>query len=422
MLTSEIGNIFTEGTMIQVIAYGAENPFLTRKNMATNYLVSNNNGNKIKLDRMADLMEPEYLVFKFNDNNILNDTTRINEILNKINISYCLGETKIFNVKMRFLLNLENYEIVDNELYVNLHFNIFFNPINQVGLQNHTVYYVLDGIENNFESIHILSKGTYLDTDERRNLVQLSFSSIMQTIDSIQFNNVNQNVFRKKIVFNGVSKGLFIECDNINHINHINHINNITLSLNGYNRLSYNRFLIKKKCVKITDKLLYLPMNSGTNWKERTKESFDGAINFSRINTIILQINFDSNISQVTIYNIYGNEFRQVGGMGGTAFSHSIDPFKIEKYHNENIMITNIINNNINIYKPIENDKNICNISHEEIEMGIKYMSCDSCQNNYIAEHLKRWFRTNSSRPCPTCRVRWSDDTEYINSNPPIST
>ena len=238
MLTSEIGNIFTEGTMIQVIAYGAENPFLTRKNMATNYLVSNNNGNKIKLDRMADLMEPEYLVFKFNDNNILNDTTRVNEILNKINISYCLGETKIFNVKMRFLLNLENYEIVDNELYVNLHFNIFFNPINQVGLQNHTVYYVLDGIENNFESIHILSKGTYLDTDERRNLVQLSFSSIMQTIDSIQFNNVNQNLFRKKIVFNGVSKGLFIECDNINYIN------NITLRLNGYDRLSYNKFLM----------------------------------------------------------------------------------------------------------------------------------------------------------------------------------
>ncbi len=410
MLTSEIENTFTEGTIVQLVAYGAENQFLNKRNIATNYLVSNNDGNKIKLDRIADLMEPEYLVFKFNDNNILNDTTRVNEILNKINISYCLGERKIFNVKMRFLLNLENYEIVDNELYVNLHFNIFFNPINQAGLQNHTVYYVLDGIENNFESIHILSKGTYVDTHDRRNLVQSAFSSIMQTIDSIQFNNVNQNLFRKKIVFNGVSKGLFIECDNINHIN------NITLKINVYDRLSYNKFLIKKKCLKITDKLLYLPMNSGTNWSERTKESFDGAINFSRIDTIILQINFDSTISQVTIHNIYGNEFRQIGGMGGTAFSHEINPFKIEEYHNENIMITNIINNNINIYKPIEDDKNICNISHEEIEIGMQYMSCDSCENNYIAEYLKRWFRTNSSRPCPTCRVRWSNDTEYINA------
>ncbi len=342
MRTDEIGNRTMQGCLFQTNKIGNENHIVNRKNIATTYVVFKNNGNRITLQRECDILEPKYLVFRFKDSNILNNVASINEILDGIIISYCATDTnnnediQIYTVKLRFLLNLENYEIIDDELYVNLHFTTFLDEINLIGLRLMPVSYVLRGTNDVFSSISILAKATFLDNQERINVARSLITFIMQSTYSMEINNINTNILVQKLKFLGISKGLFIECDNVSNIS------NITLTLdNKYDRIFYNKFLIKKLCIKITDKLLYVPLNPETNWKERTKESFDGAINFSRIENVILRIDFNDVVSRVTLYSLYGNGYRQNQGFLNLEYIHDVTQF--------------IINNN-----PEENNKNVC--------------------------------------------------------------
>jgi hypothetical protein len=84
---------------------------------------------------------------------------------------------------------------------------------------------------------------------------------------------------------------------------------------------------------------------------------------------------------------------------------------------NRNIIHEPIVENII--YKMIiDNEKNICCITYEEISINERYMICKECKNNYKEQSLKQWLRQNiSSKTCPTCRTNWTDYTIYINAN-----
>lgn len=71
------------------------------------------------------------------------------------------------------------------------------------------------------------------------------------------------------------------------------------------------------------------------------------------------------------------------------------------------------------INKKVNQEKKLCSISFEEIEINNKYMTCNICYNNFLELQLKRWFetklQTNNIATCPCCRDSWNDYNIYLN-------
>ena len=71
------------------------------------------------------------------------------------------------------------------------------------------------------------------------------------------------------------------------------------------------------------------------------------------------------------------------------------------------------------IYQLINPERNICNISHDEIVRGRLYMTCANCNNSFLESNLKQWLRRRNfnTRTCPTCREIWTNYNIYFNVN-----
>jgi hypothetical protein len=69
------------------------------------------------------------------------------------------------------------------------------------------------------------------------------------------------------------------------------------------------------------------------------------------------------------------------------------------------------------VFQVINPERNVCNITHDEILADQQYMTCCNCHIHFLESALKRWLRVRSPaiRTCPTCREVWSNYTVYIN-------
>ena len=69
------------------------------------------------------------------------------------------------------------------------------------------------------------------------------------------------------------------------------------------------------------------------------------------------------------------------------------------------------------IYQVINPERNVCNITHDEITTNERYMSCSNCQIHFLETAIKLWLRQRSpsTRTCPTCREVWTNFNVYIN-------
>lgn len=87
-------------------------------------------------------------------------------------------------------------------------------------------------------------------------------------------------------------------------------------------------------------------------------------------------------------------------------------------YFNNNVPVYSIPNGNI-IYCVINSDRNTCNITHEDILIDQRYMTCSNCENNYSETAIKQWLsqHTGNARTCPTCREVWTNFNVYINQD-----
>ena len=182
---------------------------------------------------------------------------------------------------------------------------------------------------------------------------------IIQTLESTEITCPNQrNEFRYRMMFGNIHKGFFIECENVDEINEIR------LQLNGQDRTYYNRFLVRTKCIKINQHLLYFPLNYDKSYTDRTREGFEGSLNLSRIDVSNLSIKLDNLQSKICIYGLGSNLLRYNSGMAGLAFGSS-SRHNYEEYnengvyhttHNYVNLPTDISGNDIVniIYKPIK--------------------------------------------------------------------
>jgi hypothetical protein len=431
------------GALMQLVAQGNQNTMMGIRNVAYEYHTYESQGlSHIIIERRADIIIPEYLELHFSDPNRFN----IQDI-KKLVLNMEIGGQKIQQFPLSLLVNLNEPILCDGKLYINLCFDILFGELKVIGLQWHEVsfYFSRDNDLSCISRYGIVSKLTYLDTEERRNMASNSQQEIIQQISYVNvktdINDPSQtsDSYTIRLPFDNISKGFFIECENVDNVN------NIFLRFNNSDRFNFNRFLIRTKCKKINQNLLYFPFNYGKEFTERSSQSFEGSPNFSRIDSISLTLKFDTAINNVKIYSLQSNIYRQMGGMGGLSYSSSLcndtvdlrnnvlerpqNPTYISNadYDARNPTVGTSIIYSEPIIKPIlEVDASNCPIVCEQIAVGEKYMSCHQCVNNFSEQALKQWLesRRPSQRTCPACRVQWSNFEIYINSalDPPTAT
>lgn len=398
--------------LLQLESIGAQNPIYNiPRNLAIEYFTENFENNILTMRRRdCDTKCPEYLEIELNPNI---DRNNFKNICHKVCFEMEIGREKILNIPLRFMMYLKNYEICDNKFYISIPFQMFCNDINLACLVFHEVKFKLTNTENNFTSCKLISKGIYYDDPIRSEMARNYSENIIQQLASTEISCPNQkNKFKYRMRFQNIHKGFFIECENVDEINEIK------LQLNGYDRTFYNRFLVRTKCIKINQHLLYFPLNYDKSYTDRTSEGFEGSLNLSRINSSIFNIKLHNLQSKICIYGLTSNMLRYGSGMAGLAF-RSFSTHDYEEYNESGYYGNNIVSI---IYKPItNNDKLTCCITHEDIYVNARYMSCSHCSNIFDEASIKSWFiQRPHNKKCPMCRANWSDFNVYINSEEPI--
>ena len=405
--------------LVQLVAVGANSSIIIPRNLSTEYFTENFENNILRMEKSCDTKSPEYLEIELNPNI---DRNNFKNVCHKVCLEMEIGGQRILNITLRFMMNLKDYEICDNKFYISIPFQMFCDDIKLKCLAYHEVRFRLENTENNFMSCKLISKGIYYDTQIRRVMSNNRYQDIIQQLASTEINCLNpRNEFIYKMAFDGIHKGFFIECENVDEINEIR------LQLNSQDRTYYNRFLVRTKCIKINQHLLYFPLNYDKSYTDRTREGFEGSLNLSRIDVSKLSIKLDNLRSKICIYGLGSNMLTYRDGMAGIAYGYS-SSHDYKEYNENGVYTTQQQYNYVNlptdisgndivnvIYKPItNNDKLSCCITHEDISVNARYMSCSQCNNNFDEASLKNWLR---QRPhCPMCRVNWTDFNVYINS------
>jgi hypothetical protein len=126
--------------------------------------------------------------------------------------------------------------------------------------------------------------------------------------------------------------------------------------------------------------------------RRETSNIVNNIVNEIRVNNV-----FENNVNNIIYNNLYS------GMSGPPEYYPSITYSSIE-----DLII------DIGEAKLIPQEKRICGINLEEINVDQKYMSCAECSNNFNEISIRIWL--TQRRTCPSCRGNWSDFNVYINS------
>jgi hypothetical protein len=294
-------------------------------------------------------------------------------------------------------LHFNKFEIYDNKFYLGLVFDIFTDKL----LISKSLFELIN-INDNIISCGLVIKNIYCLS------IPNIKESFLQYLSSIQLNNIN-GIFEHTLPFNGIVKGLFIECINVNDINEIK------ITLNNFNKHVYNKFFINKNCIKISNKLLYYPFNSEKKYNDLTNNSFEGSINFEKINNVKLILSLNTNINQITIYCLGSNIIKyKKKNRCNLIYNYNFMNIHIVQNYGKPTIIPKT-SETIICKLIINENKKTCNISLEDIICNSRYMNCVFCNNNFYEESLKNWLIIK--KKCPLCRKKWLNYSIYINAN-----
>ena len=107
---------------------------------------------------------------------------------------------------------------------------------------------------------------------------------------------------------------------------------------------------------------------------------------------------------------------------------HGYDPDKYDyeknerwiKYNNQLVDLEKLLYNTknsvttITIWKYVEEEKNTCPVTYENINLKEYYYHCSQCKNNYKNEVYTMWLKKNKS--CPMCRYKINTQIRYYNT------
>lgn len=261
------------------------------------------------ITRIADIITPEYLVLSKKNKDIN---------LDQVSIHFTIGEKLIQVIPLSFLLFLNEPIICDDKMYINLCFDMFFGKIISVGIKEteQVKFKLVDYNSNNFNiPFEITSTISYYDTNERKIFKNTKISYFTQHISHINL-MLSAKEFNFKLNFHGLSKGFFIQNENISSLT------DIVLKINGMERFNLNKFLIKTKCMQISKNLIYFPFCFKKDFLDRSPLSFEGCINLDNSFCVKLELKFNLLTSNVKIYNLYANVYEQENGFGKLLYNY----------------------------------------------------------------------------------------------------
>jgi hypothetical protein len=495
-------SVINRGLAVQIISNtGPNSRYITGiSNCASSHATLDFNDNhELFLLRNYDSYVPYFLIlnlFNWTSNHTLTENlASIYSCLDRIHITFNIGYQQILQLPLQLLWGLKTPTIVNNKLYLAVPFDSFFGEIHMNSLVNNDVQFRINNaqeLSNYVRNFSLNCKITitnvfltgYHPQPNHQPVVFIQQLTTLQVnhynhdvINSIGTNGSNEYCIRTNC-FDGLTKGIFISCD-------VEDLYEIKFYINNILRINYDLFHIQNYCVTLSCNLLYLPFNDSLRFIDKTVESFHNSINFSCLNSSILNLKFNNEQTKVCIHNLYCNEFRYHNGMGALIAPyqpsfirtdtsiHEVTPIiedipSIDLTNMHLMPVVDISGNVINHYSgatgpfanqsgrfsgatgpfisasshygpygpygpfepsgpsnaagnaPIisyknitDNNRAICNITHELILEHDSYMQCSICHLNYSENALKTWLERR--RTCPTCREPWTDNRVYIN-------
>jgi hypothetical protein len=419
--------------------------------------------NILRLPRDFDGYCPQTLVIHLNpgQNSYFSDTEYINTVcnlFNNIRIIMFISGNPVLQFTFSLLHELTPVVKYGNKMYLSIPFNHFFDKIDMNILRYSNIDFCIEDshdVINYSDKFSLISKVYIHEETQRHNHANNDNNGrkFIQQLGSLSITvPYNSSVSKRSFHFHtsilfGQTKGFLIQ-GNISDLTAIKfYVNNIV-------RFDYDAFLISTACIKLSDNLIYMPFNEITNFLDKNVTAFAGSINLSQLQSSSMSLHFSNDQTKFTVHNIYSNYFCHRDGMGAlyldgrpvfinrlANFLPSVEPV------NNNPTLLHISGNYIlsgtglsrtlntgtvnveepgyfipaghQIYQLINPQRNICNISHDEIVREQRYMSCANCNNHFLESSLKQWLRqrSGSSRTCPMCREVWTNYNIYLNQH-----
>jgi hypothetical protein len=469
-------NNIRDGMVSQILSNANSNSFDMSYNNVYNYATGtkmfdfSESNNVLRLSRDFDGYCPQTLVIHLNQgqNSGFSDTEYINTVcnlFNNIRIVMIISGIPILQFSFSLLHELKHAVKYGNKIYLSIPFKHFFDKIDMNTLRYSNIDFCIEQFHEiiNYSHRFSLISNVYIHEEtERRHIANNDSNSrkFIQQMGSlcvtVPYNSsINKRFFHfhTSVLF-GQTKGFLIQ-------GNISQLTSIKFYVNNILRFDYDTFLISTACTKISDNLIYMPFNEMPNFLDKNVFAFAGSINLSQLQSSSMSLHFSNDQTKFTVHNIYSNYFRHRDGVGAlyldgrpifidmlANFLPSVGPLDNNPTlvnMSGNYFLCNtgtIVNTGLNntgtvvntegivegdtgyyiptgqqIYQLITTQRNLCNISHDEIEIGHSYMTCSNCSNHFSETTLKQWLRRHIgiSRTCPTCREIWTNYNIYLN-------
>lgn len=368
----------------------------------------------------ADSCTPKYIVLQSNQ---LHTIAEFKNAMAEGSFEIQIGGSQISKLDFSILMKLTEVKKLGNSYTIFIPGGYTMGEINLCGLVHHGVSAIFEIPNANLiENVRFFADYKFYDNNRRQELVQphekivqnISMSAI-HTWQSSENSNISISLNTNHII-----KGHFIEGD-------LSKIERLNLKFNGQDRLIYDEVMLDLQCHKISNNLHYLSYTGDNNYQAMTFDSYTGAPNHSRIDSIRLNLrlkpsyldNLEPMQSTLKFYSISFGILKYMAGMAGLEYGGNsslvytglaVDPAPIQVPIQVPIQIPMSTNNDWpSQERELDPEKNECPIT--QLEIGTEYGLCTTCSNAFEYTQIRHWLHNHTN--CPMCRTNWTNKIKY---------
>jgi hypothetical protein len=332
--------------------------------------------------------------------------------INIKDIEFRIGTKTIVQIPYRLLEALFTVKHIGNKTIFKGDFSMFLAKIPVIRLVfEHMQVLVHVGDSSNIDKIILPLCCTYLDSDARKEVALKEQSvSTLQCIEEIELSNCIPNTehnvggfkYDAAVDFKGRSKGFFV-CGDIDNIVAFKvyvgfYVPTEDVVREGHYML-LEKTMIEHIGVRVSDKVLYIPINAEMDFKKNSTASYQGSLGFSSLDRSRIEIIMSEKVDSIHVYSLAYNKLVIKSGM-----STIVHKKKAEKIHDDY--------NDGNRWTRVDEVADISGIMGGQV-----YYKCYAC-NKSMTTNVIEHFNDVKARTCPDCSCEWTNWNMYINRQP----
>lgn len=390
--------------LIILVAQGGHDAALGVPKIATEIREEYSVGGAINVERRSDTVQPVALVIESEEDPFLENYEDYLEMT--------IGEQPMLQLPLSVLRAIStDYRRIRNKHILGLDWNAFFPDITLIRLSYHEVKFKL----RSRREFSFINRRIYLDTEQRRALAHSDITTDhTQGISCSELFRPAEPTSEFDFWFDTHSptKGLLIEtsdtCD----------LTEFRLISNGLSVIDLNEITTAFVMRRLSPKCVYIPFDLRASMLSREPSSFAGAINFSRIGGVRLQLRFANPQAHIRVCGFVYNLLRTRNGMAGLRFETTTS-IMLRRWE---VPVPTapaappvLFNTSDPVPRPLEEGRSFCAITHDELAVGDLYVHCAGCSHCFRQTALAEWFsgRASAAQTCVMCRAAWSDWTVW---------